>query len=84
MRLHTAGGDIELRGPLPERLRRLRPLLPLGAIGYAKPANGARYGIVMKCGPAEAHAVKRQPPVARLPRVNTTVPSESRTFHSVR
>jgi hypothetical protein len=57
----TPQGPIGLRQPEPAQLRSLRVLLPFGAVQYDKPVNGARYGVVMKCGEKEAFAVKQQP-----------------------
>lgn len=57
----TPQGPIELCPPDPAQLRALRALLPLGAVPYDKPVDGAKYGVVMKCGAREAFAVKQQP-----------------------
>jgi hypothetical protein len=57
----TPQGPVELRAPEPAQLRALRALLPLGAVQYGQPVNGAQYGVVMKCGDREAFAVKQQP-----------------------
>jgi hypothetical protein len=57
----TPQGPVELRAPEPAQLRALRALLPLGAVHYGQPVNGAQYGVVMKCGDREAFAVKQQP-----------------------
>ena len=59
--VRTPQGPVELCPPEPAQLRALRALLPLGAVQYNKPVNGARYGMVMKCGDKEAFAVKQQP-----------------------
>jgi hypothetical protein len=34
----------------------------MGLVRFGEPANGADYGIVMKCGEREAYAIKHQPP----------------------
>jgi hypothetical protein len=57
----TPQGPVELCGPEPAQLRALRELLPLGAVQYSHKPNGARFGVVMKCGDKEAFAVKQQP-----------------------
>ena len=59
--VRTPQGPVELCEADPEQLRALRELLPLGAVQYNKPQNGAKYGVVMKCGDREAFAVKQQP-----------------------
>jgi hypothetical protein len=56
----TPQGPVKLRPPEPAQLRALTALLPLGAVQYSKPFNGAEYGVVMKCGDKEALAVKQQ------------------------
>jgi len=60
--IDTPQGQIRLLDPDPLRLRNLRQLLPMGAVRFSEPVNGAGYGIVMKCGEHEVHAVKQQPP----------------------
>jgi hypothetical protein len=57
----TPQGPVELCQPEPAQLRALREVLPLGAVQYDKKENGARFGLVMKCGDREALAVKQQP-----------------------
>ena len=68
MIIATPQGEVELLSPEAHRLRNLRSCLPLGAVAFSEPADGARYGIVMKCGENEAWVVKQQPP---------DIPSES-------
>lgn len=62
MEISTPQGSISFAEPEPRKLRSLRAALPLGAVAYSKETNGARYGIVMKCGDDEAWAIKQQPP----------------------
>jgi hypothetical protein len=57
----TPQGPIELVPPEIPQLQALRKLLPLGIVQYGEPVNGAKYGLVMKCGDDEAFAVKQQP-----------------------
>ncbi len=58
----TPQGQVRLLDPEPLRLSHLRQLLPMGLVRFGEPANGADYGIVMKCGEREAYAIKHQPP----------------------
>jgi hypothetical protein len=57
----TPQGPVELCPPEVAQLQALRELLPLGIVQYGEPMNGAKYGLVMKCGDQEAFAVKQQP-----------------------
>ena len=57
----TPQGPVELCQPDPAQLRALREVLPMGAVQYSDTPNGARFGLVMKCGDREALAVKQQP-----------------------
>jgi hypothetical protein len=59
--IKTPQGPVELCQPEPAQLRALRELLPLGAVQYGDKPNGAKFGVVMKCGDREAFAVKQQP-----------------------
>ena len=62
MKIVTSQGEILFADPEPQKLHALRSALPFGLVGYGPEVNGARYGIVMKCGESEAGAIKQQPP----------------------
>lgn len=53
-------GEVTLTDPPVELLRAIRSFLPLGAIRYVPPQEGADFGLVMKCGDRELIAVKQQ------------------------
>jgi len=58
----TPKGEVSLLNPEPAKLATLRQHLPLGMVGFPKEYQGARGGIVMKCGDREALAIKQQGP----------------------
>jgi len=62
MEIITPQGSITFFDPEPKKLGSLRSALPLGVVAYSTETNGARYGIVMKCGDDEAWAIKQQHP----------------------
>lgn len=62
MTIHTPSGEVSLVEPDPARLRNLRQMLPMGAVRFGEPKNGAHFGIVMKVGEREVYGVKQQPP----------------------
>jgi hypothetical protein len=62
MKVATPQGEVDLIQPDRRRLRSLRAALPPGVLAYSSEVNGARYGIVMKCGDTESWAIKQQPP----------------------
>lgn len=59
--INTPQGEVKLLQPPAELLHAIRSFLPFGAFRYEIPMDGADYGIVMKCGDQEVHAVKQQP-----------------------
>lgn len=59
--IKTPQGPVELISPTIPHLQALRARLPLGIVQYGEARNGARFGVLMKCGEQELFAVKHQP-----------------------
>ena len=59
--IETPKGSVQILEPGLGLLRSIRDLLPFGAIQFAVPQNGARFGLVMQCDDEEVHCIKQQP-----------------------
>jgi hypothetical protein len=60
--ISTSRGEVLLVPPTVEILRGVRKFMPLGVVRYTQAQQSADYGLVMRCGEKEAHAIKQQPP----------------------